>query len=58
MCVCTCVRVLTLAIMCAQCVQQVYGGTAQQLLPEGVAAPQLQIQMALRRHIAVGHKVS
>lgn len=34
---------LTLAIMCTQGVKQVNGGTSQQLLPQGVAAPQLQI---------------
>ncbi len=48
--------VLTLAVVCAQCVQKVYGGAAQELLPQGVAAPQLQIQTTLRRHITVKHK--
>lgn len=47
---------LTFAIVRAQRVQQVYGGAAQQLLSQRVATPQFQIQMALRRHIAAGHK--
>lgn len=42
--------------MRAQRVQQVDGGAAQQLLPQRVAAPQLQIQTALRRHIAARDK--
>lgn len=48
--------VLTFAIVRAQCVQQVNGGAAQQLLPQRVATPQFQIQTALRRHIAARHK--
>lgn len=49
-------RALTFAIVRAQRVQHVYGGAAQQLLPQRVAAPQFQIQTALRRHIAAGYK--
>ena len=50
--------VLTLAVVCAQCVQQVDGGAAQELLPQGVAAPQLQVQTALRRHITAQHRAT
>lgn len=58
MCACVRVRVLTFAVVGAQRVQQVYGGAAKQLLPEGVAAPQLQVQAALRRHVTAKHKAN
>lgn len=48
---CVCARALTLAIVRAQHVQQVDGSAPQQLLTKRVAAPQLQVQLALRSDI-------
>lgn len=49
---------LTLAVVGPECVQQVDGGEAQELLPQGEATPQLQIQATLRRHITVRGKAT